>query len=171
MQLLRWTLLAGVLLQLLGGCGYRPEGRYLSAPEPPTLAVDLLLNQTGRAFLENEVSNRVVERFARGTSYRLVASAADATLQLAGAVTAYTTTPAAYDRDDNIRLYRSSMTAQVTVSNVADGRVVWRGEMVETAEFAASADRAQQQANENTAVATLAERLADEVYNRLAAGF
>lgn len=169
MSMLRWGLLLGVIM--LAGCGYRPEGRAVSGPERPTLAVELLLNRTGRAFLENEVSNRVVERFARGTHYRLVESSASAELILSGAITVYTTTPAAYDRDDQIRLYRASMTIQVSITNSADGRVLWRGDLVESDEFLASADRALQQANENAALATMAERLADELYARISAGF
>lgn len=168
--LLRWTALVGVVVWL-GGCGYRPEGQAAPTAGRPTLAVELLLNQTGRAFVENEVSNQVVQRFARGAGYQLVETAAAATLQLGGTVSAYTTTPAAYDRADRIRLYRAAMKVQVTVSRVEDGRVVWRGEVVETTEFTASDDRALQQANENAAVAKLAERIADQLYAAISAGF
>lgn len=161
-----WLLLLGVV-----GCGYHPEGRPPLAAERPSLAVDLLLNRTGRAFLENEVSNRVMERFARGARYRLTEAAPQASLLLTGAVTRYETTPSAYDRTDRIVLYRAGMTIQVVVTQPADGRVVWRGDVSESVEFAASDDRALQQANENAAVARLAERLADELYARVATGF
>lgn len=159
------------LLLLMFGCGYLPEGRMPHGGPHSTLAVELLQNRTGRAFLENEVSNRVMERFGRGASFLLVEDPTSAQLLMTGTVSDYDTTPSAYDRDDRIELYRARMTVQVIVTQTADGRVVWRGDVTETAEFATSDDRALQQANENLAVSKLAERLADELYSRISSGF
>ena len=164
--------LLAALLLLLSGCGYRPEGAVLpTAGGAPTLFVELAKNRTGRAFIENELTNRIVERFARGGRYILDEDRSTVTLILAPEVTTYSAVASAYSRSDQILLYRAAMTLTATLVQGRDGRIIWKGTLAESVEFAASTDRAQQQANENDAVVGLTERLADDLYARVAEGF
>lgn len=165
-------LLLILLVLLAGGCGYRPEGAHVAvAGERPRLNIELLQNRTGRAFLENIVSTTVVQRFSRGGLYQVVEASAGPELLLSGQVSSYATVAIAYDHLDRIVLYRASMAVDVTLSKVADGRVLWKGTVSEATEYDADADRARQQTNENRATNVLAERIADELYALLASDF
>lgn len=164
-------LLIAIVL-LLSACGYRPEGAVVpAAGGPPSLFVELAKNRTGRAFIENELTNRIVERFARGGRYILDENRDAVTLILSPEVASYSTVASAYSSSDQILLYRAAMTLTATLVQGRDGRIVWKGTLAESVEFSANADRAQQQANENNAVLGLTERLADDLYARVAEGF
>lgn len=157
---------------LLSSCGYRPEGAVLpAAGTPPTLFVELAKNRTGRAFIENELTNRIVERFARGGRHILDENRSTATLILSSEVTTYSTVASAYSSSDQILLYRAAMTLTATLVQGRDGRIIWKGTLAESVEYAANADRAQQQSNENNAVLGLTERLADDLYARVIEDF
>lgn len=159
-------------LLLLTACGYRPEGAVLPAPgPPPTLFVELAKNHTSRAFIENELTNRIVERFARGGRYILDENRNTVDLVLIPEVASYSTVASAYSSSDQILLYRAAMTLTATMVQGRDGRIVWKGTLAESVEYAANADRALQQANENNAVIGLTERLADDLYARVLEDF
>jgi len=170
---MRRTLLPLVaFLLLLTACGYRPEGAVLpTAGTPPALFVELAKNHTGRAFIENELTNRIVERFARGGRYTLAENSETVDLILSPVVASYSAVASAYSSSDQILLYRAAMTLKATLVQSRDGRIVWKGTLAESVEFAADPDRAQQQANENAAVVGLTERLADDLYAGVAEGF
>ena len=165
-------LLLVATLLLVAACGYRPEGTLPPvAGRPATLFVELAKNRTGRAFIENELTNRIVERFARGGRYRLDEERPTAALVLTPEVAGYTAVASAYSQTDQILLYRATMTLVATLVQGEDGRIVWKGTLTESVEFAASSDRAQQQTNENVAVSGLTVRLADDLYARVAENF
>ncbi len=166
------SLLLVALLLLVGACGYRPEGVLPPVSgSPATLFVELAKNRTGRAFMENQLTNRVVERFARGGRYVLTEDRAVAALVLTPEIASYGAVASAYSSTDQILLYRATMTLTATLVQGQDGRIVWKGNLVESIEFAASPDRAQQQSNENAAVSGLTVRLADDLYARVAENF
>lgn len=165
-------LFLAVVFLMVSACGYHPEGSSLPTAAPPaTLFVELAKNRTGRAFIENELTNSIVERFARGGRYSLSEDRGTVTLILTPEVVTYSAVASAYSSSDQILLYRATMSLSATMMQRQDGRIVWKGPLSDSVEFAANSDRAQQQSNENAAVAKLTERLADDLYARVAENF
>lgn len=164
----------GLLLAilLLAGCGYHLPGRSNNLPpEVQTLYIELFGNRTVEPFLENRITDRVTDRFARTDALHLVENRARADAALSGVVTSYTTAPISYDRSDVITEYRSIMTVAVTLRQMSDDRVLWKGDVEWSEEYPASLDKSAQEDNEAAAIDVLADRLAQELYFRIMENF
>lgn len=161
-----------LLLLLLSGCGYqfeRPAGTWQGTA--PLLYVELLDNRTTRAFLENEATTQVVERFGRSRRFQVTEDPARAQLVLGGRLDSYGTTAVAYNQADDILVYRAQLTAAVALSRQDNGKILWKGQLTETEEFSASNDRALQQVNEKGAIRRLCQLLADDLFARVSDDF
>jgi outer membrane lipopolysaccharide assembly protein LptE/RlpB len=157
---------------LLAGCGYHLPGRGAGLPaEVQTLYIELFSNRTTEPFLENRITDRVTDRFARKRSLRLVEKRDRADAILTGVVTSYLTTPISYDRRDVITEYRSTMTIAVTLRQTADDRVLWKGSVDWSEEYPASLDKSVQEDNEAAAIAGIVDRLSQELYFRIMENF
>lgn len=168
MKNVRWLTLLAILVAL-SGCGYRWMGQ--DSPLPPAerrLLIDPLNNRTTRAFLEQLGTAALVERFARTQRYELCEDRAQASLQLSGVISDYRSRVAAYDRLDRITAYRLEVTVEATLRRLRDGRVLWKGKVQGGEDYLADPDRGQQQIAEDHAAGLLLERLADDLYARLA---
>lgn len=156
------------LLLAPAACGYRLEGHRETQQPRQRLYIELFENRTSRAFVNDTLTVRVVERFARSPLFRIVESRADADLILAGALLSYVTEPVAYNRLDAIVAYRVNLEVQSTVRRAGEeGRVLWRGTRGGNSDYPANPDLALQQNAERSAVALVCERLADDLYVRV----
>jgi outer membrane lipopolysaccharide assembly protein LptE/RlpB len=164
----------GLLLAifLLSGCGYHQPGRSANLPpEVQTLYVELFSNRTTEPLLENFITDRVVDRFARTGRLRLVESRESADAVLSGLVTGYSTASISYDRRDIITEYRSIMTISVVLRQKSDERVIWKGNVDWSEEYPASPDKSAQEDNEAAAIDVICDRLAQELYFRIMENF
>ncbi|PLX82566.1 MAG: molecular chaperone [Desulfuromonas sp.] len=165
---MRRFLLLALALFLLGGCGYRFGWDGASRPEGlETVYVDMFANRSTEPFLENTVTNRVVEQFSRRGGWRLSEDAKAADAVLSGTVQSYTTLPISYDALDEITEYRSEVTINAVMRRGRDGKVLWKGKVAWSEEYPAADDKALQEDNEATATALAAERIAEELYFRV----
>lgn len=159
-------------LLLLAGCGYHLPGRSSDLPpEVQTLYIELFSNRTAEPFLENSLTDRVTDRFARTRSLRLVERRDRADAVLSGVVTSYTTSPISYDRRDVITEYRSIMTIAVTLRQTKDDRVLWKGNVDWSEEYPANLDKSAQEDNEAAAIEVIVDRLSQELYFRITENF
>jgi len=159
-------------LMLLAGCGYHFSGHGSNLPSDiHSVYVELFINQTAEPFLENRVTQRVIDRFAGKRVLRLVENKAKADAILSGAVVAYTTTPISYDRNDVITEYRSTMTISGTFRQAADDRILWKGAVNWSEEYPANIDKSVQEDNEAAAIEVISDRLAQELYFRIVENF
>lgn len=166
-----WSIVLLLTLSLTG-CGYR----WLGTEQPVSatdrrLIVAPVVNRTTRAFLEQYGTAALVERFARSPRYELTEEPALAGAQLSAAIVDYRSRVAAYDRDDNISRYRLEVTVDATMRRLRDGRVLWKGRVQGGEDYSANPDRGHQQIDEEAAARALLERLADDLYTRLADDF
>ena len=80
------------------GCGYHTAGKANLLPaDLHTLAIPAFVNQTQTYRIEQILTERVAEEFARRTSYRITSDAASADAVLAGTVLSSYTSPLTYD--------------------------------------------------------------------------
>jgi outer membrane lipopolysaccharide assembly protein LptE/RlpB len=161
-----------VILSLLAGCGYHPPGRGGNLPaEVRTLHIELFANRTAEPFVENGITDLVTDEFARSRYLRLSEDKERADAVLSGAVSAYSTVPISYDRNDEITEYRSALTITATLRRAADGKVLWKGDLSWDEEYPSSDDKAVQEDNEAEAILLISDRLAEELYFRIVDNF
>lgn len=162
------SLLLGLLVAL-AACGYHLEGRRDANTPRKRLYIELFANRTSRAFVNDILTARVVERFARSGLFEIVESPVDADLVLAGSLDRYQTEPVAYSRSDEIAAYRVALDLLATVRRPGtdDGRVFWKGILSDGLDYRADPDRSLQQDVERRAVALICQRLADDLYARV----
>jgi outer membrane lipopolysaccharide assembly protein LptE/RlpB len=165
-----FSLLLAALL-LLGGCGYHFPGRSSSLPsDVQSLYIELFSNRTAEPFLENIITDSMA-RIARNRHLRVVEKRDIADAVLSGVVTAYSTSPISYDRNDVITEYRSTMTIAVTLRQTADDRILWKGSIDWSEEYPANLDKGVQEDNEAAAIAVIVDQLAQELYFRIMENF
>jgi outer membrane lipopolysaccharide assembly protein LptE/RlpB len=161
-----------VALLLLTGCGYHFSGRGSNLPsEVQSIYIELFSNRTAEPFLENSITNSVIERFARKRALRPIEKRDIADAILSGVVVGYSTSPISYDRNDVITEYRSTMTINVALRQTADDRILWKGDLDWSEEYPASLDKSVQEDNEAAAIAVIVDRLAQELYYRILENF
>ena len=160
------------LLLTIAGCGYHIQGHGSNLPpEIRTTRIPIFANQTLEPFLENRVTNAVLERFSRGRALEVTYDSGNADSVLKGAIVRYVTTPIAYDADDNIIEYRSTLTLSATLEEAARGRILWSGSLSWSEEYPAGVDSMAQENFEEAAIREISERLADELYFRIVDAF
>lgn len=166
----RLVLLFAVLL--LTGCGYHLQGRSSNLPpDVQTLYIEMFSNRTMEPLLENYITDRVVDRFARTGTMRLVESPGRSDAVLSGTIITYSTVPISYDRSDVITEYRSLIAIAVTLQQSSDARVLWKGTVEWSEEYPASLDKSAQEDNETAAIGVISERLSQELYFRIMENF
>jgi len=161
-----------LLLLLVGGCGYHPMSQPGALPGGmQTMHIRLFDNRTTEAFLENAVTEAVIERFSRQRGLNLVESAAQADAQLSGALVGYTLGASGYSQLDQITEYRVSLSVAAELRRRSDGKVLWKGTLERSEEFPSSTDKAAQEDNESAAAQVAIDRLAEELHYRTLANF
>lgn len=163
--------LIGVLL-FLGGCGYQSMAQPGLLPAGvQTMHISLFGNRTTEAFVENAITDAVIERFSRQRGLQLLESAERAEGLLSGALVSYGIGASAYNAVDGITEYRLTLAVEAELRRRSDGRVLWKGTVQWMEEFPASSDKAFQEDNEAVAAQLAVERLAEELHHRILANF
>ncbi len=161
-------ILAAALCMLLGGCGYHVarygEGHLVSGSKE--VGISLFTNKSYRQNLEAILTAALVDEFARRSGGKVVADDA-AQLLLSGAVESYGSAAISYTSLDLIREYKVSMTVAATLREKATQKVLWKGEVVETATYPSFADVAQQQNAEDEAIREICRKLAQRIYQKV----
>lgn len=161
-----------LVLLLAGGCGYHPMSQPGSLPDGlQTMHIGLFGNRTTEAFLENAVTEAVIERFSRQRGLNLVESPARADALLSGSLVSYGLAASAFNRLDQITEYRVSLTVEAELRRRSDGKLLWKGSLERSEEFPGSADKAAQEDNESAAAQLAIDRLAEELHYRTLANF
>lgn len=168
----RLLVLSLLLCLVLPGCGYRLQGRSDALPgNVRSLYVELFRNDSYKPFLENELTNAVVERFARHDRLEIVEQPARSESILSGSIVGYSRSSLSYNRDDDIAEYRSNMRVKAVLRRAENGEVLWTGTVSWHEDFRASSDKTLQEDREQEAIQVVSQRLADELFSRLIDNF
>ncbi len=161
-------LLVFALLLMLVGCGYHFPGQGGALPgNVRLLHIPLFANRTAKPQLENRLSNRVSEVFARNGNITLVEQRSQADAVLEAAISSYAAVPLSYNQNDVISEYRATMTVEAKLRQVEDGRLLWSGTSSWYENYEAVADKGRQYDLENDAITEINLRLSEELLYRL----
>jgi len=170
--MMRGAILLPLVILLLSGCGYRLQGRVDTLPgDVRYLYVELFSNKTYEPFLENSVTNEVVERFARHRQLEIVEEPVRAEAILGGRIVKYKNSALSYDRNDKTAEYRSRMTVRAELRRADNGEVLWKGTVSWREDYSTSRDKTVQEDREQAAIQVVSERVADEIFSRVIDNF
>jgi outer membrane lipopolysaccharide assembly protein LptE/RlpB len=160
-----------LLLLTLLGCGYHfPDQRTLPGGVR-TLHIPLYQNRTAEPQIESLLTNDASLVLARNPQIIQLEDPTQAEAILQGVISSYKTAVVSYDSQDDISEYRVSLTLDVSLRAVTDGRLLWQGQMAWHEEYAADDDKNRQEDLERAAVEEISLRLAEELSSRLQADF
>ena len=162
------ALLAILILLTLVGCGYHFPGKGGSLPgDVQTLHIPLFANRTAKPQLENELSSRVSEVFARNGNITLVEQQSLAEAVLEGVISSYSSRAISYDQNDDISEYRATVTVDAKLRQLKDGRLLWSGTVKWDENYIAVDDKGTQSDLEDEAIDEISLRLSEELLYRL----
>lgn len=112
----------------LAGCGYKltSDPTLVSRLSGKKVAIPMFTNKGYRANVGAILTSSLVEEFAKRTGGRVTREDA-ADLILSGAVITYASTAASRSQFDRVKQYRSTVTAEATLTEKATGKVLWKG--------------------------------------------
>lgn len=166
-------ILAGGLLLVLGGagCGYRFQsaGAIPAGLEP--IYIEVFENRTSQAGLETTVTNAVVAEFSRRSPFALSAGGAGAGAVMKGVIRSVELKTIASRGRDVAGQRRVTLSLEVRLVR-ADGKAAWAVKnLVDNEAFGVSNDKFANEDLQRAALATVAARLAERIYNRLTDDF
>ena len=162
------SLLALLMLLTLVGCGYHFPGKSGSLPGGvQSLYIPLFVNRTAKPQLENKLSSRVSEVFARNGNISLVEQRSQAEAVLEGVISSYNSRAISYDQNDDISEYRATVTVEAKLRQVEDGHLLWSGIVTWDENYIAADDKGTQSDLEDEAIDEIGLRLSEELLYRL----
>ncbi len=175
---------------LLAGCGYRLTSDP-SLPSPLSgkkVAVPVFVNKSYRANVGVILAGSVVDEFARRTGGRVVGEDA-ADVILSGTVLSCSNTPISFTAADTVKEYRMLVTVEATLTEKSTRKVLWKGTLSWSQDYpvnttvvvrqssavfrpvSSATNIALQQNSEDAAIRDISARLAQQIYERVTAGF
>lgn len=164
--------LLALLCLVVSACGYRPLGRDMASRfgEGETINIPVFANKTFKSNLENVLLNDLIDEFAKrkrpqlgrgeGTDYTLT-----------GEVLSYNRNEVSYSGSDTIMEYRATMVISATLRRNSTRNVIWKGELSWSQDYPASSNLALLQNNEDAAIREISQRLAQQLYLKMAEDF
>jgi outer membrane lipopolysaccharide assembly protein LptE/RlpB len=169
-----WPFLLCSLVLNLTGCGYSLVGQGNLPKHIKTIAVPIFANKTLEKGIEDQLTQAIIAAFVKGGKLKLVAEN-EADALLTGTIRAYKADEAvAYNDLNQISKYRLTVTVDINLQDLTRDETLWKTEnLAEAADFEGGQDinLAQEQENKETALQTVAEKLADRILALSLEGF
>lgn len=162
-----------VLILLVAGCGYHVPG----ASDPwvggnaRVVYIELFENMTAEPYLDNYMTDALVEELSRSGLFELTENAAAADLSIAGTIDSFASNAISYSSSDRITDYRAKMHITVRLLDKAGDQVVWQRKMSRSEDYTAAVNKNLQLEGERLAARLVARRLAEDIRARLLQSF
>ncbi|HEX9264948.1 MAG TPA: LptE family protein [Candidatus Binatia bacterium] len=143
MQLHNWfrrywvSLLAAIMLPLLGSCGYQFVGESsLLLKDARTIYVEPFVNRSRDIGTEKELTTALRGEFYRRGQLKVVDNSEQADLILTGVVRSLDSTVATVNQENEVLQYESALTLDVTLRRREPNEILWRGQNVRLTQIA-----------------------------------
>jgi len=163
-----WRLILLCLVVLLAGCGYHTPGADTAwvGQDGETLHIALFANRTAEPYLDNYVTEMVVQQLSRSRRFELTEDRQSADLVLEGVVTRFENSASAFGSDDRIEDYKVTLEVQVRLVDNGSAKVVWQDELSRSEHYLATIDKNQQLEEQAQSARLAAARLAEDLHAR-----
>jgi len=150
---------------LFTNCGYNFTGSGAKLPAGVrSVAIPIFGNQTLQTGIESDLTRALVDRFVSAKQLSLT-SQSEADAVLSGTVRSLVVLPTAVTLGTQAATeYRATLTIEATFKRQQDGKVLWKGEMIEWRNYPVSSDPAVTEANKREAISQAFDLLAKRLY-------
>ncbi|HWI41583.1 MAG TPA: LptE family protein [Verrucomicrobiae bacterium] len=157
--------MAGGLLLLAAGCGYRPL--HAAKGDVRSISVSIFENRTHLPAVEGVLADALTDELA----YRGRRVVREGELLLKGKVLSYAVKPASYSAADLAVEYRAQLRVEAVVVETASGKQVWKRELVAERVFPAHDVPVLQRRGEEEAVRVMCREIAGTLFVGLTEDF
>lgn len=167
MKIVRYLLM--VLVLLVTGCGYHVPGAgdEWAGGAARLLYIELLENRAAEPYLENYVTDALVEELSRSRRIELTEDPDAAELHLAGSVDSFSSSALAYSSADRISAYRATMSITTRLVRHGSNQVLWQRQQSRSEDYQAFLNKSLQLEGQRLAAQQVAKRLAEDVHAQL----
>ena len=158
---------------LVAACGYsfKPGGEYIDKGIQ-TVFVDVFVNKTSEANIENTFRAAFIDQFIQGKRFRIVESADRADAVFKGSIDNLTTGTLSYRTTNLAAEERYTVTLTLSFEERLGSRVIWSyPNLSSIQDYKVSSSTAETQTSRNTALAKLAGDTAERAYRLMMSGF
>ena len=122
-------LIAGLLLAVLGGCGYQFVGDSSLLPsDAQTIYVEPFVNRSREVGMDKELASALRGEIYRRGPLKVVDYSEQADVILSGVIRSLESTVASVNRRDEVLQYESALTLDVTLRRRQPNVILWRGQ-------------------------------------------
>ena len=122
-------LIAGLLLAVLGGCGYQFVGDSSLLPsDAQTIYVEPFVNRSREVGMDKELASALRGEIYRRGPLKVVDYSEQADVILSGVIRSLESTVASVNRRDEVLQYESALTLDVTLRRRQPNEILWRGQ-------------------------------------------
>jgi len=157
----------------ISGCGYHVPGTSDSwvGGDARIVYVQLFENMTAEPYLDNYMTDALVEELSRSRLFELTEDAGAAEVLINGTVDSFTSHAISYSSTDTITDYRATMSITAKLLDVSNDQVMWQERIRRSEEYSAAVDKNLQLEGERLAARQVARRLAEDLNARLLNSF
>ena len=162
-----------LLVLFVSACGYHVPGTSDSwvGGDARVVYVQLFENTTAEPYLDNYMSDALVEELSRSRLFELTENVEAAEVKIGGTVDDFTSTAISFSSSDRITDYRATMNITVRLLNLANDQVMWQGKMRRSENYSAAVNKNLQLEGERLAARQVARRLAEDIRAQLLNNF
>jgi lipopolysaccharide assembly LptE-like protein len=129
------SLVAGVILGLLTGCGYQFVGESSLLPaDAQTIYVEPFVNRSREVGMDKELASSLRAEFYRRGRLKVVDASEQADVIISGVIRSLESTVASVNRKDEVLQYESALTLDVTLRRRQPNEILWRGQGIRLTE-------------------------------------
>lgn len=158
---------------LIAACGYRfaPEGEAIDK-KIQTVFVDVFINKTSEANIENTVRTAFIDRITQGRRFRLAGSADEADAILRGSVESLTAAPLSYQATSLAAEDRITIVLSLSLEAQNPKDILWaHSGFSGTQDYSMGSSLSIAQANKKDALVKLSNDTAERAYRLMMSGF
>ena len=158
---------------LVAGCGYHVPGASESwvGGDARGVYVQLFENMTAEPYMDNFLSDSLVEELSRSRVFELTENVEAADVLIGGTVDGFTSQAVSYSSSDRITDYRATMTITVRLLNIGKDQVLWQKKIGRSENYSAAVNKNLQLEGERLAARQVARRLAEDIRAQLLNNF
>ena len=162
-----------LLVLLVSGCGYHVPGA--SDPwvggDARVVYIQLFENTTAQPYLDNYMTDALVEELSRSRLFELTENADAAEVLIGGTIDSFTSNAISYSSTDTITDYLATMGITVKLVQNSNDQVLWQKKMRRSEDYSAAVNKNLQLEGERLTARQVARRLAEDIRAQLLNNF
>jgi hypothetical protein len=160
-----------VFMAVACGYGFKPGGEYIDK-DIRSVFVDVFVNKTSEANIENTFRAAFIDQFIQGKRFRIVDSQDRADAVFKGSIENLSTAPLSYRTTNLAAEERFAVTLSLTFEQRDNKKIIWTDPaMTSVQDYTVGNNPTMTQTNKNNALVKLSNDTAERAYRLMMSGF